>query len=139
LTGSNFNNVALGFHSVVANATGGGNDTANLYDSAGNDSFYGSSNFSSLSGQGFSNAAYGFATVNAFHSSGSDSAALYDSTGDDHLLAVGNTAQLTYPNSSVNVQGFQTVNATSSQGGNDTQSVRAIDFALKTIGNWMMG
>jgi hypothetical protein len=63
---------------------GGGNDIGNLYDSAGDDNFYGYSDRAILSGPGFTNTIRNFATVIAQATlGGNDQATYYDTAGND--------------------------------------------------------
>jgi hypothetical protein len=70
-------------------ASAGGNDTAYLYDSTGNDTFYGHQTYSYLSGAGFFNYVNAFDKVYAYATAGgtNDIAYLYDSTGNDTLTS----------------------------------------------------
>ena len=74
LTGTGFYNDANGFGTVYAYATagdaGGVGDRAFLYDSAGNDSFYGRSGYGYLKGLGFYNYVGGFDKVYAYANAG---------------------------------------------------------------------
>ncbi|HQX51890.1 MAG TPA: hypothetical protein PLR25_18365, partial [Planctomycetaceae bacterium] len=69
-----FYNSANGFGSVYAYATagnaGGVGDQASLYDSAGNDTFYGRSDYGYLEGLGFYNYVGGFDLVYAYANAG---------------------------------------------------------------------
>jgi hypothetical protein len=72
-----------------------------------------------------------------------DTANLYDSLGTNALVAQTTNAKLTNTaplatavNSVVSVSKFGAVNAYMTSGTSDTVSEQAIDFALKTIGNW---
>ena len=67
----------------IINVFGGLGDLAYLYDSDGNDSFYGSPEYGSMIGNGFSNSVNGFDYVYAYASNGLDTVSLYDSDGDD--------------------------------------------------------
>ncbi len=87
---------------------GGGNDTADLYDSAGDDLFSATPETATLTGPGFAHSVSGFAHVIA-HSSGGlsgDQAFLYDSLGDDVLVATPEYAELTAGNVVLRADGF---------------------------------
>ena len=59
---------------LVRAASGGGDDSASLRDSDGNDTFFSEARFASLHGDGFRNETFGFASVRAVSVSGSDEA-----------------------------------------------------------------
>ena len=95
LTGSGYYNLAKGFDQVtafaVAGNAGGAGDQANLFDSAGNDTFIGRSTYSLLKGSGFYNLVQGFGRVSAYATAGDaggagDQASLYDSAGNDTFV-----------------------------------------------------
>jgi len=113
----------------------GGNDTANFFDSTGDDTFYGQLDYSIMVGANYFSEATGMATVVANASSGTDAALLYDSPGNDSLTASGSSATVTRPTSSVRANNFDKVTAFGSTG-NDTSSIEATDFTLETVGNW---
>ncbi|HEX4149026.1 MAG TPA: hypothetical protein VHY20_08565, partial [Pirellulales bacterium] len=62
-----------------------------------------------------------------------------DSTGNDALFAAGDQFQLAYPGLTLNIVANKayTINAKSQNGGTDTATVRQIDYALHTTGNWL--
>src|SRR5262249_36128332 len=124
-----------GFAQVRANASGG-QDAALLFDSAGDDLFRGTSQFSFLAGNGYLNLVTGFASVNASASTGSDSADLFDSPGNDSFTSQGGDATLTAPGHTQAVHSFTSVRATSSAGGIDKLSVNAVNYLFTQVGNW---
>ena len=137
LEGDDFYNRADGFRYVRAYAIAGGNDQACLYDSTGDDLFVGRSDYSYLYGNGFYNRAEGFRHVMACATGGGDDRVyLYDSVRDDHFEAGGNLVTMSYGASSVSALDFSWVRAISIYGGNDTKTVRAIDYVLRTFGTW---
>ncbi|MGB6043758.1 MAG: GEVED domain-containing protein, partial [Pirellulales bacterium] len=75
---------------------GEGVDRASMYDSIGNDQFYGRPEFSRLVGDGFENKATGFDSVFVYASAGGDSdfAYLYDDFSSDRLIARPGLARL---------------------------------------------
>ena len=91
-------NSAVGFSTNAAYTTDGSSDTANFYDSAGNDTYYAYADYNS-SGQpaagmygsydgGYANSATGFgANVGYSTNGGSDTAYFYDSPGNDTYYA----------------------------------------------------
>jgi hypothetical protein len=87
MIGPGFYNRASDFETVYADSTAGGDDTAKMYDSVGDDTFYGKSNVSSMLGTGYYNRVTDFEKVQAFASTGTDTARLYDSVGDDTFRA----------------------------------------------------
>ncbi len=92
LAGTGYYNYAGSFDKVYGYATagdaGGVGDRANLYDSAGNDTFIGRPTYGILSGVNFYNYAGSFDKVSAYATAGDaggvgDQAYLYDSAGND--------------------------------------------------------
>ena len=74
------------FEKTYGYATGGGNDTAKLYDSAGDDTFTadGAANGARLQGGGIDLYAEGYERTYAYATGGGiDTARMYDSVGDD--------------------------------------------------------
>ena len=67
---------------------------------------------------------------------GSDSAAIYDAPGNNALTASGSSATLRTALGSLSINKFGSVTANKQNGTNDTVHEGAIDFALKTVGNW---
>ena len=63
-------------------------------------------------------------------------ATIYDAPGNNALSASGSTATLTTSLGSVTINKFDSVTANKENGTNDTVHQAAIDFALKTVGNW---
>jgi hypothetical protein len=113
------------FNEVHAYATGGGEDEAKLYDSAGDDSFYASPTEGALYGDGFYNRAKSFEKVTAFantEAGGSDVALLYDSPlNDSFKFTAGETpayAEMVSGQAGFNnrVESFEEVYAYSSTG-----------------------
>jgi len=103
---------------------GGGNDQANLYDSAGNDRFYGFADNALLLGQDnqFSHSVRDFTQVNAYATAGGiDRAYLFDSVGNDQLFGYADyvTLQDEGLNFSNSAHGFERVDAYASAGGED--------------------
>ncbi len=66
MNGSGYANLAKGFSTMIGTATYGTGDTADLYDSRGNDALYTDAAIAQLYGGNFSEQASGFAIVNAF-------------------------------------------------------------------------
>jgi hypothetical protein len=67
---------------------------------------------------------------------GTDSATIEDSKGNNALSATGSTATLTTALGSLTIGKFSSLTADQTNGSNDTVHEVAIDFALKTVGNW---
>jgi hypothetical protein len=91
-SGAYFNLVSNFAHVYAVSSTG--NDTATLYDSSGNDTFYGSRPFSYLTGTGFFNQVASFFQVSAFSQAGKDTANLYDALHNDVFVLKGPNAEL---------------------------------------------
>ena len=70
MAGGGYSNMASGFGTNVGYATNGGNDTADLFDSPGNDSLYTDLAIARLYGNNYTEQASGFKVVNAFGTSG---------------------------------------------------------------------
>jgi 6-phosphogluconolactonase (cycloisomerase 2 family) len=87
MTGAAYELRVINVESIKVNA-GTGTDRANLYDSPGNDNFYGRKTYSYLTGTGFNNRASGFDRVYGFATAGgtADRAFLYDSSGNDQFV-----------------------------------------------------
>ncbi|NLS97872.1 MAG: hypothetical protein GXX96_37500, partial [Planctomycetaceae bacterium] len=95
----------------------GGNDQARLYDSVGDDWFYGKSTESWLSGTGFCNVAWGFDRVDAYaNAGGNDRARLYDSAGDDSFYGKATESWLSGDGFSNVAWGFDRVDGYASGG-----------------------
>ena len=101
--------------------SGGGQDTAYMYDSAGNDEFYGWSQYSMMRGAGYYNYASGFATVRAeAESGGRDVARLYDSIGNDEYTSKSEYAELRGSGFANRATGFDLAYAYANAGGLDS-------------------
>jgi len=119
-------------------ASAGGHDTADVYDSAGDDVFYANPTVAWIQGNGYVNGYAGFGTMRAYATGGGyDRAYLYDSSGNDQLNAQDNWAELTAADYRTMVVDFSWVEAVSSRGGRDTKDVEAIDYVLQTTGPWL--
>jgi hypothetical protein len=100
-------------------------DTANLFDSAGNDTFFAGGNQAGMydSGLTYLNVATGFTYNNGYSShGGTDNAQFYDTPGNDVFVGMATSASMTntantYKNTA---NGFASTHASSSQGGVDT-------------------
>ena len=125
------------FDFVHAYATGGGNDTAVLFGSGGDDIFVGRSDYSRMIGPTFNYRAKLFENVygNA-GAGGNDQAFLYDSEGDDLLETSGRSAKMSYGPTWVEAVRFAWVQANSNSGGNDTKNEDSTDFVLQAQGPW---
>lgn len=98
----------------------GGNDSATLFDSPGDDRFDGFESMSTLHGDGFSNHVEGFDSVTAYATRGGhDQAFLYDSTGDDQFDGAETISTLYGNGFSNQARSFDEVYAYASSG-NDT-------------------
>jgi len=117
LTGVGYTAVLTDVHTVVVN--GQANDTAWLYDSAGDDTFVGTETWSTMSGQGFHSQVDGFGEVTAVGSTGNDMAELYGSTGDDVFTATSSYGQMSGAGYQNRAEGFDQIVASAGEGGND--------------------
>ena len=103
----------------------GGNDTATLYSTSGNDKFYLKQADATVVGDGFYSYAKGFAVTinNTDHAGGVDLAYMYDSAGDDTFVADSNRGTMTWEGGG----GFDLANLAKvyaySSGGNDTATL----------------
>ncbi|MCA9041230.1 MAG: S8 family serine peptidase, partial [Planctomycetaceae bacterium] len=99
---------------------GGGEDTALMYDTSGNDTLNMEANAVQMTGTGYSNAVNGINTVTAFsNNGGTDAVTFTDTAADDYFVSKYNQAYMTtgdYRNTAVN---FESGTATSANGGND--------------------
>ena len=99
MSGTGYSNTASGFAIDVGYASTGSSDTASLFDSPGNDTFYAYADanggglplagmYGSYAGFGaYYNTASGFATNVGYSSGGNDTASLFDSPGNDTFYA----------------------------------------------------
>jgi len=117
LAGAGYTVVLTDVQTVVVN--GQANDTAWLYDSAGDDVLVATPTSSVLSGSGFHSEVNGFGQVNAVASAGSDTAWLYGSTGDDLFVATQTYGQMTGPGYQNHTEGFDEVRGIAGAGGTD--------------------
>ena len=98
----------------------GGNDTAELYDSAGADTFVASPTTARMVGTGFANWVRDFDKVTGFsNNGGSDTAYLHDSAGDDTYVASPTAARLTGTGFYNVANGFDVVRGYALNGGTD--------------------
>jgi len=119
-----FTNFARGFERVDAYATAGGSDRAYLYDSAGNDLFYGLPEYALMQGENaeYTNFAHGFDRVDGYATAGgSDRAYLYDSAGNDLFYGLPEYALMQGENAEFTnfARGFGRVDALATAGGTD--------------------
>ncbi len=120
LSGDSYVASATGAETITLHSGGGAGDIVRFYDSAGDDRVISRQTHTTMTGAGFSHAAYGFATVEAYASQGADQAELYDSAGNDHFQGKSHGSTLKGAGYSRFVAGFDTVYAYSTAGGNDT-------------------
>jgi hypothetical protein len=145
LTGSSFYNQANGFKTVYGYATagdvGGVGDRAYLYDSAGNDRFYGRPAYSRMLGTNFDNYASGFDKVYAYATAGDvggvgDRAYLYDSAGDDSFYGRNDYGRLSGTGFLNFVQSFDRVYAYANESGFDTIDNKSLNYQFFNYGTW---
>ena len=99
MSGTGYSNTASGFSANIGYASTGSSDTASLFDSPGNDTFYA---YADANGGGlplagmygsygsfgaYYNTASGFSTNVGYSSGGNDTASLFDSPGNDTFYA----------------------------------------------------
>ena len=118
-------------------ARAGGNDSARLYGTSGDDRFTGTNEWGRLISANTVNRAKFFDNVTAYGKGGADRAYLYDSPGNDFLDAASTAATLTSPASQNVVQDFDWVRGISKNGGTDYDRTEAVDFTLEAVGNWI--
>ena len=119
-TSSIMDHSATGFESVLAQATPGGNDEADLYDSPGNDILITRPALSRLAGDGFQYQVEDFAVVHAYATAGGqDSAKMFDSSGNDLFRAEVNQSRLSGDGFETNASFFDSVHAYATAGGSD--------------------
>ncbi len=69
---------------------------------------------------------------------GNDQATLQDSALADHLVAEGDWLTVSSADDLLtSISGFDSVQANSSHGGADTSDVKALDFVLERLGQWL--
>ncbi len=101
-------------------AFGGAGDTAQLLDSAGDDTFYGLPSYSAIVGAGFTSQATGYQNVFVNRSAGADVAAFYDSAGNDTFFGLPGYSALSGTGYFIQSTGFAVNSAQSSAGGTDS-------------------
>ena len=117
---------------------GGGNDTATLTGSSGDDVASLGIGSGTLTGANYSVSVNNVTSLSVNGGGGHDVATLQDSAFNDHLEALGDTATISNDlGFATSVAAFAQVNAKSSNGGTDTAHVGAVDFALAQEGAWM--
>ncbi len=133
-----FNRVKL-FEEIRGDASAGGNDEATLFDSAGDDFFYGLPLQSTMYGPSYYNQANYFEKIYADASTGgNDQAELVDSEQVDLLEAAANWARLSSTSHSFlyEVLAFDQVNATATTDGDTKDVTEPLDFLLRLQGPW---
>ncbi len=113
---------SLTLHNLVAAEvySGGGNDTAELHDSAGKDLFVATPVYASLSGDGYDVRTHDFAAVDAHCTNGGhDVAKLFDSLGNDLFVTTPVYAGLSGDGFRNVAHGFRRVHAYATAGGHD--------------------
>lgn len=109
----------VGFSQITLNS-GGGSDTASMYDSAGDDIFTSTVSQSRLSGGGFQNIVSGFSRVYAFqYFGGRDTATLDGSAGNDSFYGAPAYSVMTSGTNLRQVTGFSSISANGGSGGDD--------------------
>ncbi len=104
--------------------SGGANDTANLFGTAGDDMLTAKAEWTILSGLGYRYTVLGFGTVAATAGAGgTDVAHLYDSAGDDVFTATPTAATLRGTGFDNTATGFDSATAHCTAGGNDVATL----------------
>ncbi|MEX0726652.1 MAG: hypothetical protein WD065_10310, partial [Planctomycetaceae bacterium] len=107
---------ADGFEAIDV-ASGGGEDLAYLYDSAGNDTFEASPASATLQGTGFSNTVTGFRRAYAYsYTGGVDTVELTDSSGNDNFVGEEARSWMTGANYYNSASRFELVEAYATSG-----------------------
>jgi len=121
LSGDGFHNQAEDFDSVNAYANAGGHDVAKMFDSAGDEIFYGTPTESSLYQLGlFHHRAVSFEEVHAYATAGGfDQADLVGSVQDDTLYATSVEQVLYNDDFLIRAKHFEEVRSHTDQGGVD--------------------
>ena len=102
----------------IGKATDG--DTAEMFDSPGDDMFIGKTNYSKLIGDDFYLRSKGFSEVTAKATAGgTDQASLVDADGDDLFVATPMEASMTGTGYSLRSEGFEAVHGYARSGGDD--------------------
>jgi len=112
--------MAMNFEATHTYATAGGIDTAMLYGSPGDDTFYATPDGAALFGDDFYNRAVSFGTVRAYgrgSSDASDVADLYDSSGEDLFVARPGFGSMSSPEFLIEAHDFDTVRGHADPGG----------------------
>ncbi|MGD9719884.1 MAG: beta strand repeat-containing protein [Pirellulales bacterium] len=116
---------------------GGGNDSAQLTGSSGDDLANFNPGFGTLSGANYKVTVSNVNSINVNGGGGNDTGTLQDSIFDDALIAVGNEVALTSDlGQAATLLAFEQVRAITSSGGTDTALVGALDFTLEQEGSW---
>ena len=118
---------------MFTHATAGGDDTAYLHDSAGDDELSVRPQFTSLRNEDTFQLAYGFERVYAYANNGGiDTAEIYDSAGDDTLNVSANRSIISGPDYQVSARGFSSVIGYATAGGDDVARI----YADSTSSRW---
>jgi VCBS repeat-containing protein len=118
--GSNsYAHLATGFNRVTSQATPGGDDTAILTDSAGDDAFEANSAFVTLTNGVYSFRGDNFACIVANATQGNDTARLHGSTDSENFISAMNFAILTSAWWTSRANGFDLVEADAGNSTND--------------------
>ncbi|MFN0196608.1 MAG: Calx-beta domain-containing protein, partial [Planctomycetaceae bacterium] len=99
---------------------GGGTDTANLYDTVGDDLFTSVVSKGTLTGSGLTHQVHQFANINVYaYAGGNDLAELFDTPGVDRFIGRDTRSNMTGVGYNHSVTRFERVNAYAWQGGYD--------------------
>src|SRR6185503_20105180 len=127
------------FDFVYAYSKNGGNDSAKLYDSAGNDIFASMARAGLLRGANneYSNYAEGFRNLEVrAENGGNDVALINDVAASDRLSGRANEFNVTRGVNRSWLQGFAKITATAANRVTATADVQAVDYVFQKIGKW---
>lgn len=122
---------ASSFDRVYAIASTSGNDLAYLYDSGGDDNFYGRANYSYLRGDNFYNYTAGFDQVFADASAGGFDHAFLNETSSNNLLVSGTPTGTLISIGSAS--SFDQITATTDEGSTIYNDESVLDYAFSQI------
>lgn len=138
MTGGSLSRNVEGFTKVNLYAINGGTDTANDYDTTGNDLFRAFSTFADSTASGGLDRYYGgFEIVNSYSSNGgTDTAQFFDSTGNDAFVGLNATGRLSGSGFNNYMDGYSSLNLYGINGGTNTKSLTNVSYSLTEVGTW---
>ena len=132
------------FFDTVTVYSGGGTDTADLRDSAGDDTFHATPAESTLLCDGYTHRVVDFYIVHAYaRAGGYDIANLHDSAGDDRYVATDEWGKLYGDDFFVRAKFFDSIHAYADAGGYDTAQLNGTSgtdtFESRPTHSWLRG